>query len=351
MPSPVGGGAQDRLYNTRRMNAPFTPRRVSGRLLLFCLLLQAALSGAASSTELRVLSSWTPDYIGIPQIVERFARKVEPRAESGLQFIFFGPEAVPAFDQLAAVQIGIFDVLFTLGLFHLDITGVGHALSALEAEPGALRDGGLWQSVDQHYESLGLKLLAIPTWHPGHQLLLREPVGADCTIQGRRIRGGALYQRLLEDLGALGNTLPRSEIKRALALRELDGVARPVAGSSTTDWAPLNRYFLRPGLGSAPHLLLMNLTTWQSLPQNLQQLLLEEGEALEIRTWKRSSRFIGLEEAGLNQQGLQATLLCDASLAALPRLWADNTWAVAGEKDRAAVQALREQARAAGLTH
>ncbi len=307
-------------------------------------------AGLAAAAEFRMLMSWTPAYEDVPQVAERYARKLAEASQGAIGFSFAGPQSVPANDQLALVRLGVFDVVFTHGSFHGATTPLGLALDAVHADPATMREAGVWGAAEAHYENLGLKLLAMPVSRVGHQLLLREPVAADCTLTGRRVRGAPVYHGLLGALGAQAVAMPVAETRSALAQGTLDGIAWPALDPLHNHWHEATRYFTRPTFGNYTYLLLMNLARWQALDEGTRELLRAHGVTLEVRTWKRSRKRASHPDAALNRQGLQASNLCGEQAEALPRYWAESVWAFTIEQGGAPLEALRELARAAGLS-
>jgi len=307
-------------------------------------------AGIAAATELRMLMSWTPAYEDVAQVAERYARKLAEASQGTLGFTLAGPQSVPANDQLELVRLGVFDVVFTHGSFHSATTPLGLALDAVHADPASMRESGVWGAVEAHYEELGLKLLAMPVSRIGHHLLLREPVAADCTLTGRRLRGAPVYHGLLGALGAEAILMPVTEARSALAQGSLDGIAWSAVDPLHNHWYESTRYFTRPTFGNYTYLLLMNLERWRSLDETTRELLRAHGVTLEVRTWKRSRKRASHPDAALNRQGLQASNLCGAQAEALPRYWAESVWAFTIEQGGAALAAVRDLARAAGLS-
>jgi TRAP-type transport system periplasmic protein len=297
---------------------------------------------AAPSMDLRVLSSWSPNYVGVPKVAERYAEKVTEAAGDTIRFSFTGPASIPAFEQFAPVALGIFDILFT--------HGIGVALDAVSAPPAALRESGVWAAVDEHYQRLGFKLLALPASPAGYQIYLREPIDESCDLADRRIRGSSMYATLLAGLGAETATLPASKTRAALAGRALDGAAWAAVGGAALGWSEASRYLLRPTFGSFTHLLLINRERFAAMPAADQRLLLAAGADLEDRTYLRFRKYALQEENALKTRGMLTTELCGHALAQAPQLWADGIWALAGERDGTTAQRLRELAREAGIS-
>lgn len=311
------------------------------------LLLMASPTYAA---DFRLLSSWTPDYIGVPKIVERYVRKVEEAAAGELRFVIVDPQAIPALDQFDLTAIGIFDMLFTHGRFHFDASAMGIALDTVEADPATARESGVWAAVDAHYQARGLKLLAMPVSRGGYHVLLREPISATCDLAGRRVRSTPNHAALLTALGAERVDLEVAAVDRALDDATLDGFVWPALNAPDPAWLDATRYFTRPTFGTFTHLLLMNLATWNTLSPESQALLLSQGVVLEVRIWKRSLDYAADAEARLNQHGVQATALCGDTVAQTPKQWADGVWETAIARSGEEVRHLRDLARAAGIT-
>ncbi len=320
------------------------------RIAPIILLVMCMYMAPVHALELRMLMSWDENYPGVPQMAERFARKVDEASGGEVTFALTGPDSIPAFEQLLPVSLGIFDLLFTHGGFHLDTTGIGLALDAIDSDPDTLHSAGIWDAVDKAYQQHGLKLLAIPIASTGYQIFLREPVTQTCSLQGRIIRAAPSYERLVESLGARPVSLPIGEVHHALSEKTLDGVAWSTIGTIGFKWYEVNRYLMRPTFGVASHLLLMNLDTWQNLPLDLQRLLLEEGAKLEQKAVTRFKKVAAGEMNDLNVTGMQITSLCHKGARKVRREWAEGIWAMAIEKSGDEARALRELAQKAGIT-
>ena len=337
----------DSQHKRRRFALAPAVARSSITLLLLVLLASPA---SAYALELRMLMAWSETYPGVAEMAERFAHRVDEASGGEVTFALTGPDSIPAFEQLLPVSLGIFDLLFTHGSFHLETTGIGIALDAINTDPDTLRSSGLWDAVDQAYQKHGLKLLAIPVASSGYQVFLREPVTQSCTLGGRSIRAAPSYRRLLEGLGARTVSLPIGAVHDALGNKTLDGVAWSTIGTLNFKWYEVNRYLLRPTFGVTSHLLLMNLETWQSLPLDLQRLLLEEGSKLEHKAVTRFKKVAAAEMNDLNVTGMQITSLCRKGARRMKRDWAEGVWQLAIAQSGDEARALHDLARKAGVT-
>ena len=297
-----------------------------------------------------MLSSWTPAYIGVAEMAERYAGYVSATSGGALNIDLTGPEAVPPFEQLQPVAVGLFDLLFTHGAYHFGTTGVGMAMDAVRGNPAKRRESGIWNLVDAHYRTFGFKLLALPTSNAGYHFLLREAVGPRCNLSGRKLRGTPVYHGLLDALDASAVVLPPGEVYSALEKNVIDGAGWPATGGLDFKWYEVSSHFLRPTFGTVTHLLLMNIDAWNQLPKAAQTLLLEQGQRLEEESLERFDLLAQKEEAALSKFGLAKTELCGDALNKLAQHWADGVWRLTTKKSGAAVRSLHEAAIGAGLT-
>ena len=301
------------------------------------------------AAEFHLLSSWSPAYIGRPEIAGRYIENLERRVDIEISIRTSGPEAIPPFEQLEPTAVGLVDMLFTHGAYHVGETGIGVALGAVRPGPRLRRSSGLWSLIDAHYRALGLKVLSLPTSSRGYHVLLNKPVSKRCDLQGRKIRGSPVYHGLIRSLNATPVVLPAGEIYAALEKGVIDGAAWPAAGSLPFRWFEVSKYFLRPTFGATTHLLLMNLERFESLADDLQNALLAEGERLELDVHKRFDELVTIETNEFTNHGLVATQLCGEQLQQLETSWANGAWRLGIKKSDADARQLRDLARAVGL--
>ncbi|MCP5201542.1 MAG: TRAP transporter substrate-binding protein DctP [Gammaproteobacteria bacterium] len=322
------------------------------RTIVLLVILALALAGprAVAATELHLLSSWPSEYLGVRKLAMRYMENVETASDGRIRFTLSGPEAIPAFEQLTPTALGIFDVLFTHGMFHFETSAMGTAVDAIRADPATVHESGVWNAVDAHYRARGLKLLAMPVMTPGYVLMLRTPLDGACDLAGRRIRAAPIHQGLVEALGGQVVELPAPAVGDALARGDIDGVAWPLLNGLDYPWYEHARALLRPSFGTVTHLVLISLATWNTLDAADRAVLSEQGVALEVRAWKKSDKYTARIEGELLAHGLQATLPCEATRERLDKTWSDGVWALGIVRGGDEIAHLRELAEAAGIT-
>tara|TARA_B100001105_G_scaffold149016_1_gene119512 strand:+ start:480 stop:1472 length:993 start_codon:yes stop_codon:yes gene_type:complete len=306
-------------------------------------------ASAAMASDFRMLASWDGSYPVVPNVAEVYMDMVKDASDGKTTIAMTGPEAVPPFEQLQPVSMGVFDLLFTSGAYHSNETSMGLVMDAVKGDPEARRTSGVWDQVDKAYQEKGLKLIALPTLPEGYNLLLREPIGESCDLSGLKIRGTATYTSLIQSLNAQPVVLPPAEIYSALEKGVVDGAAWPVIGALDYGWYEVAKYFLRPAFGTGTYMILMNLDKWNSLDEAEQTLLLEEGAELEKQSIVKLAEVAKAEEAALIERGMKPTSICGDKAETVEHDWAQGVWALGIEKGGAPVEALKETVTKAGL--
>ena len=153
-----------------------------------------------------------------------------------------GPDAVPPLEQFEPVQAGVFDVLFTHPAYHAGATALPLSIDAIAPDPTKRREAGIIETLDKHYETLGLKLIAAPaTGSVGFQYVLKEPVDGEPAFAGRKLRGTVSYQPMIEALGGSLVVMGGGEVYSALQTGVVDGAAWGLTGVKDFKWNEVAR--------------------------------------------------------------------------------------------------------------
>jgi TRAP-type C4-dicarboxylate transport system substrate-binding protein len=307
----------------------------------------------ANAQQFRMLSSWDKNYANNPVILNPFMQGIETASNGRMKFSVSGPETVPPFEQLEPLASGVFQFLFTAGSYHFGTTPILSVMGAVEGDLAAVRASGILDRVDQHYQKLGVKLVALPiTPDGGYHIILKQPVGPSGDLQGRKIRGTPVYGSVITMLGGVMTVLPPAEIYSALEKGIVDGASWPVTGALSFRWNEVSKYLLRPAFGVETAPILMNLNAWNRLSEADRQIIQQEARKVEDAFFKEVVRMWQDEEKALFAKGMAITQMGEAQKAKLHAAWADGIWALAAapEKNRKDVEELRQLARSKKLT-
>ena len=305
-----------------------------------------------AAQELRMVSGFPEGFVFTREIAMPFADAVAEATGGEVTVAFTGPDAVPPLEQLEPVQAGVFDVLFTHPAYHAGTTTVGLAIDAIGTDPEARREeGGVLDAIDAHYRTLGLKLIAAPaTGTKGFRYFLKAPIEGEPAFAGRKIRGTVSYHPMIEALGGSGVVMGGGDVYSALQTGVVDGAAWGLTGALDFKWNEVAGYMADPVFGQVGVMILMNLDAWEGLEAEAQAAIEEAAITLEQESIARFDVLADEERQALLDAGMEMTAFSDEDAARLDQLWSDGVWQVASEGQAEAVAALREAARASGLS-
>ncbi|WP_161141481.1 TRAP transporter substrate-binding protein DctP [Propylenella binzhouense] len=307
-------------------------------------------SAPASAKEYRLLSSWDQNYAYNPYILDPFVEAVKKATDGRVSISISGPEAVPPFEQVEPVGAGVFDFLFTHGAYHFGTSPIMTVADALEGDLAKVRESGLFDVLDKHYQQFGLKLVVLPVTPEGaYHIILRQPVSPEGDLRGRKIRGSLTYKGVIEMLGGVLVVLPPSEIYTGLEKGLVDGAAWPIIGALDYNWYEVAKYLLRPAFGVNYEPIFMNLNAWNALDKADQDAITKVGHDIEDSWYAESPAVWKKEEDALLAKGMTITEMGDAQKAKLREAWSTSLWAMAAEKNPTATKELLEFARSKGM--
>ena len=315
---------------------------------LFAAVVALSVSGSAEAKDLRILASWDQSYSAVGKVLLPFMDYLESNTTAKLGLTRMGPETVPPFEQLDPVARGLFDMLYTNGAYHFGETAVGMTLDAMKGDTEMLRKAGVWQYVDEQYQKLGLKLIAVLYDQNGYHIMLKEPL-SDTVLEGLRIRGTPIYHPVIKALGGAPVVLPGSEIYPALERGVVDGAAWPTVGAVAYKWYEVADYMMRPSFGQSAHMVLMNLEVWNSLDETTRTEIVSAARKFELIANTLFDTIGAEEQKTLEAEGMKITTLNADSAAKLNKAWFTGSLDLAATKNPVAVEKVRELAANGGL--
>lgn len=155
----------------------------------------------------------------------------------------------------------------------------------------------LWEEYPQYTEELeGAQVLGYNVGTPMHLMLREKPFTQVSDLAGLRIRSAVDYIGALAAAGAEGVTMPMTETYPSLQRGVLDGVIAPYEALKSLSFAEVIKYYseLPHSRGAYPSRA-MNAAAWNNLPEDIQQVFLDNIEWLTDRTYELAQ---GAEDAG-----------------------------------------------------
>jgi len=324
-------------------------RGMVSMLLVLGLCLVFAASTAQAQT-LKLLSSWPDHMIFVKGVYEPFRANLEKDSGGKLQLQYLGPDVVPTMEQFQPLQTGVFDLLYTIGAYHMGTTAIGAAVDAIKPDPTLFREAGIFRYIDQQYNQLGAKLIAII---PVSDLnfLTRVPIeGNKPSFKGLKIRTIATTAPLVVQLGGASVNLPAGEVYSALQKGVIDGTTIITFGAVDHKLYEVTKYMVRPTFGYIYGIILMNLNKYNQLTNEERAVLDQAGAKIEldaIEFFKDKKR---KEEKQLMELGMKVTNMQPEDGARADIVYRQTIWDMTEKKSGEIVKKLHELAKTKGMS-
>jgi TRAP-type C4-dicarboxylate transport system substrate-binding protein len=264
---------------------------------------------AQKAVEWKMLTSWTPEAPQMKNIFIPLVDKINQRAAGKLKITWFGPEAVPAFEQLKPVREGVFDALFTHPAYHKGEISLAQGLDLVTATAKERHDAGMFKIIDEAYRKRKnvTYIGAVPDG-VGYNILLKKKIDK-ADLKGLKIRTNPFYDPLVKALGGAPVTMPPGELYSALEKGVVDGATFPCLGTIDYKWHEVTKYAVRPRFGETNFSILVNLNSWNKLPKDTQEILMKTVVEMEEEGRKTMSALYPLEEKEMLKRGMELIVL------------------------------------------
>ena len=296
----------------------------------------------ANAENMKMLTAWGANHSGTANMAYGYIDLVKNLSGGNITITPSGPEAVPAGQQLEPVAGGVFDLIYTHGLYHTGVTGIGAAIDAVNGDIDKRRESGVWDWVDQHYqETQGLKIVSIPTATTGFRFFLKDPMDANAKLGGKKIRALPSYNKIVGSLGATAVVIPFGELYSAAEKGVIDGLVWPSVGAVGFKFHEVTPYLAEPAFGTVSYLIMMNLDKWNSLDKGAQKTLLDAGYQLEKDSIGVFNTLLKEETAAMMTDGAKTTSI-GYTLEEANALFAERAMEVAVEASGKTGEAFRD---------
>lgn len=304
---------------------------------------------AQAQTTIRLLSAWPPNTSMIQVGETKFIANIEAAGGKDIKIVRNGPETVPPFQQLQPLSTGVFHLLYTTPAYHQADTGMGGAIDGLlTTDSKKLRESGVMDWLNAYYrKKFGVVILALFACPP-NQFILREPLPADGTLKGRKVRTNAAFEGIVRGLGGSPVGLPPSDVYSAMEKGVIDGSAAPQHAAADYKFYEVGKFMTRPGYGHTTLILMANAAAFDALPEKTRKLLQDEAIRMETYGAEEMRAVTAQQNATMEQKGVKVVQFPPEVAAKLPQLFAEGTLAVAKKSDGKAVEEMVEFARQKG---
>jgi TRAP-type C4-dicarboxylate transport system substrate-binding protein len=311
-------------------------------------------SGASvSATNLKLLTSWNKDNWPTYAVLDQFHKNVKAIGKGKVTLTISGKEVVPPFEQLQPVSSGVFDMLFSHGIYHAGSKGLAFTFDAIDNGAKKRRDAGLIDYIDKYYQKHNnMKVLGIvAASNQGYHIFLKKPLSVAGDLKGRKIRGTMSYHGVIRLLGASPVVLPGGQIYTALEKGVIEGAAWPAAGMLSMKHYEVAKYKVRPTFGTSNLGFWINLNKWKTLSKGDQKILVDAAKKTEIEMPGIGDQILKEEGKALEKFGVKVTNLTAAKHAEVKKVWAESMWKISQKCCSDGANGIRALAKKAGLTN
>jgi TRAP-type transport system periplasmic protein len=242
----------------------------------------------AEAIKLNMVGAWAPGISLDADIAIRFMNEVNRNGAGKVEIVYKGSkEVVPTFDQPEALVRGVFDVWYGAPNYWAGVVPAGYIT---EMAKNDIPDNGprsdLFAFMSKMYEAKGVRYLGHYSGDStagSHYMYVQKPISKIGDLKGRKIRVPPLTRFFVKAVGAEPVTLPPGEVYVAVDRGTVDGFTWPYFdGFTNFGWHKITKYVIdaplyRNGVG-----INMNLDKWNSLPKDVQDIMMDAIESTQI---------------------------------------------------------------------
>lgn len=253
--------------------------------VLACALFGASANAAAQKTHELTFSTYLPpayEYAWKP--VENFVKKVEERSEGRVKInVFHSAQLFDGYEELPALSRGDIDIanmtstypsgtvpalsVFTLP-FLFDSTD--HLKRALDA---GLFDLGVADEMKNQHDAI---VLGYAPWDPYEFYSRRTPLKTGEDVKGKVWAStGSIDAQAIQALGGSPTSLPSSELYLSFDRGVIDATPRPLLTGMGRTLYEVAKHISLVNFGLDISLLAINRQKWESLPEDIQQIIMQ----------------------------------------------------------------------------
>ena len=236
-----------------------------------------------------------------------FFNTVNERAKGQLSINFIGgPEVVGPREQFEAVRTGQVDIASAVTGGYRGTLPEASMIIMKKDSPWKARETGYYDLMVQLHKEWGIFYLGETIWTDPFLIWLKKPIAKLKDLAGLKIRTGpGEWSDALKALGAVPVSLSFSDIYSALEKGLVNGYYWPTLGVLTSGWTEVTKACLLPGVGGQNGVMLINLTAWNRLPKQFQDLMANAMIETEKKVAAYQEEKIQKEQSQLKSLGIQ----------------------------------------------
>jgi len=237
---------------------------------------------------LKFIASWPKGNINYDRL-EVFKEEIEKLSEGRIIIdIVGGSDVIPANESAEAVMNGVVDGAYTsVGYFanyipEAEVISVSNMTFAEMLASGGIDylNKNYFEKNNLYLHSAGNEVELTP-----FNIYMKDPVKSLADLKGKKIRSSpGFLNEVVTAIGAAATPLAISEVFSALEQNLIDGFTAPSFIGGEQGFFQYAKYMIMPGFLRPGGVLIINKTTLDSLPEDLQKLIWDSAEHI-VQAW------------------------------------------------------------------
>ncbi len=254
--------------------------------LLAALLMVSFSTSAFAKTYKWQPSSWLPSGISW-ETIAYMSDYVKRMSNGRIVMKPSGPGAiVPVAEQLEATSMGVMQANFIwpgyfpgqlpIAFTHGDCMAAPKSIAEMRYLYEEYEDGRIMKILREQYAKHGVHLVGNVYWTLDNLIISKKPINSVKDIKGLKFRSSELIALQLADLGAGTIWTPADEIYTMLSTGGVDAITFSHAADMVDmGFHEVTKYWLKypTAVGPATDAFIVNLKTWNALPDDLKAIL------------------------------------------------------------------------------
>lgn len=192
-----------------------------------------------------------------------------------------GPEVIPPPQQAEAVRNNVVQIALCPVEYYEALVKLGNMMLLSELSPDEEYRSGAYAYINELHSKAGLHYVGRATaMSEPHYfwMITNKKIKRPQDLAGQKIGASSTWPApFLKAVGATPVLVPIPEFYTGLERGVIDGVADPITNHVTFQLYEVCKYVIEPGVFAGGLVMIMNLDTWNKLPEDIQTLINDVG--------------------------------------------------------------------------
>ena len=258
--------------------------------------------------------TFVPRMHGISKVLLADLQEIEKKSGGRLKFTYRGgPEAIKGPAQAMAVKTGAVDMTMVSPDFYGKMVKGVEMLGLSQIPVAKHRETGLYDYLNTKFNPVGIQFLYMCPKEQGNMFHFysKKQIEKIADFKGLSLAGTGIFDEIGPALGMTPVATQMAEQYTSMEKGIIDVCRGGLDSVMAFKFFEVAKYIIKPGFGSAPASLFLNLDKWNSMPKDLQDLFVDSLYEMAPASEKKHKGMIaGAQKAAL-AKGMEISELKD----------------------------------------